>query len=647
MKMRDMLARQASEDFVGRRDEMAVLLDTLERDSPVVVHIHGIGGIGKTRLLDAVAHQARARGVTVVRLDCRSVEPTERGFLRELGAAVGGELRTAEDAAERLRQLGARVLLALDTYEVYRMMDTWLRQVFVPTLHDNVRVLFFGREAPVAAWHVSPGWQGLFQSIRLEPLNEQEARELLMRSGISQADAPRINRFARGHPLACKLAAAAALERPELKLQEVASQHVVAELTRLYLADVQDPLTREALDVAAVLRRTTRSLLGAMLPDAAPQDAYERLLALPFVEHASDGLIVHDAVQQAIANALHAADPSRYRALRRAAWRQLRREMRTATKGEIWRYTADLLYQVETPIIREAFFPSNLQPYAVEPARPDDGQAIQAITERHEGPRAAAILREWWARAPRTFRAIRDRDGALVGYYQMFDPSEISPEFLLADPIVRNWWQHLQYEPLPERQRVLFCRRWLAADAGEAPSKEQAACWLDIKGSYAAMRSVLRRIYCTAVDAATYAPVLQRLRFQILPQAQVELDGRQYHSAMLDFGPGLFSGWLTSLVGLELGVEQEDVLDVGARELVLNGQRIGLTPLEFGVIHYLHQREGKVVTRISLLEDVWGYDYTGGSNVVDAKVWSLRKKLGERAAMIETVPGAGYRFRRV
>jgi DNA-binding response OmpR family regulator len=52
------------------------------------------------------------------------------------------------------------------------------------------------------------------------------------------------------------------------------------------------------------------------------------------------------------------------------------------------------------------------------------------------------------------------------------------------------------------------------------------------------------------------------------------------------------------------------------------------------------------VSRISALTDVWGYDYQGGgSNVVDATIRSLRKKLGEHASAIETVTGLSYRFR--
>ena len=48
--------------------------------------------------------------------------------------------------------------------------------------------------------------------------------------------------------------------------------------------------------------------------------------------------------------------------------------------------------------------------------------------------------------------------------------------------------------------------------------------------------------------------------------------------------------------------------------------------------------------RAVLLREVWGYDYAGGSNVIEALVTSLRRKLGDRSAAIETVRGIGYRF---
>ena len=67
--------------------------------------------------------------------------------------------------------------------------------------------------------------------------------------------------------------------------------------------------------------------------------------------------------------------------------------------------------------------------------------------------------------------------------------------------------------------------------------------------------------------------------------------------------------------------------------------------LEFGVLECLLDREGQAVTRASLIQDVWGHSYTGGSNVIEAVVRSLRKKLRERAACVETVSGVGYRFR--
>jgi DNA-binding SARP family transcriptional activator/predicted ATPase len=87
-------------------------------------------------------------------------------------------------------------------------------------------------------------------------------------------------------------------------------------------------------------------------------------------------------------------------------------------------------------------------------------------------------------------------------------------------------------------------------------------------------------------------------------------------------------------------------LDEGARELLVAGRRVGLAPLEFALLHYLIEREGQAVSRTALLADVWGYSYEGGSNVVDAVVRALRKKLGPCASTLETVTKVGYRFRR-
>jgi DNA-binding response OmpR family regulator len=134
------------------------------------------------------------------------------------------------------------------------------------------------------------------------------------------------------------------------------------------------------------------------------------------------------------------------------------------------------------------------------------------------------------------------------------------------------------------------------------------------------------------------------LGFERLPGDPPEVGGVAYYPLLLDFGPSSVDGWLSRLVALELQIEDDSILDVSQRQLVLDGRRIDLTKLEFEVMSYLYQRKGEVVTRSEILRDVWGYDDAGGSNVIEANVRSLRRKLGDRATSIETVRGLGYRF---
>src|SRR5450755_4311313 len=137
--------------FVGRDEELE-FLDRLTTGSlPSITFVNGIGGIGKSRVLDAFARRRRAAGAAVVRIDCRLVEPSEAGFLRELRRASGGDIASVDDASRRLGELGS-VVLVLDDIDALRLLDTWLRQAFVPALPSNVHVVTSGRDAPLSAW---------------------------------------------------------------------------------------------------------------------------------------------------------------------------------------------------------------------------------------------------------------------------------------------------------------------------------------------------------------------------------------------------------------------------------------------------------------------------------------------------------------
>ncbi|HEY1726760.1 MAG TPA: winged helix-turn-helix domain-containing protein [Candidatus Baltobacteraceae bacterium] len=629
--------------FVGRDDELARLERLTTAPIPSITFVTGIGGMGKSRLLDTFAEHRRSAGAAVVRIDGRLVEPTEAALLHKLSLAVRRDIATLEDASERLGELGS-VALVLDDIDALRLLDTWLRLSFVTALPPNVHVVFGGRDPPLSAWLQMP-WRGAFQTLELAPLSDSDAVSLLTAAGIEAAQAARVNRIARGHPLALTLAAITLQRVDDPELEELAFHRIVGELARRHLTEIRDPITRRAVEAAALLRTVTAPLLGAMLPDVAPSDVYERLRSLPLMRLSRDGLQLHDSVRDAIAGELRSSDPKRYLNLRRASWGHLIRELRTAPSAELWRSTADLLYLLENPVVREAFFPSGAQRFAVEPARAVDEAAILAIAERHDGCDAAHLTAAWWHQGPQGFSVAREREGAVAGYYILFEAASLSIAPTVDDPVLAQWSAHLAANPVAPGERVLFLRRWLSSTEGEAPSAVQAACWLDIKRAYMAHRPHLRRVYLTLRDIAPYAATATQLGFVVLDSCTTIIADQVYLTAMLDFGPESVDGWFAKLVAAELGIATSSLLDFGARELVVGSRRTSLTRREFDTLHYLLQHAGNAVNREDILSDVWGESADVASNVVDVVVRSLRRKLGEHANLIETISGIGYRLR--
>src|SRR5690349_18963922 len=88
-RFEDLAAEEASRTFAGRKKELAQLSEMLSPAGPAIIYLHGIAGIGKSRLIFAFADHARSQDANVIILDCRAVEPTEYGFLRALGTRFG------------------------------------------------------------------------------------------------------------------------------------------------------------------------------------------------------------------------------------------------------------------------------------------------------------------------------------------------------------------------------------------------------------------------------------------------------------------------------------------------------------------------------------------------------------------------------
>ncbi len=86
-------------------------------------------------------------------------------------------------------------------------------------------------------------------------------------------------------------------------------------------------------------------------------------------------------------------------------------------------------------------------------------------------------------------------------------------------------------------------------------------------------------------------------------------------------------------------------IDENAYSAKLRGRTLDLTFKEFELLKFLAQHPGRVFSREHLLQEVWGYDYFGGTRTVDVHVRRLRAKLGpENESLIGTVRNVGYRY---
>lgn len=636
--------------FFGRKKELAFLAQAQRQDGPDVIGVYGLAGIGKSSLLDQCMKQLGGTSQQIIFFDCQLIEPTPSAFLVALSEKLAITATSIEQLRVALDEVVTPVLLVLDQFESFRLLDTWLRCNFMPRLQSKIRLIFAGRIKPDSQWLIHCPKNCIFKSLKLETLSTIETKAYLSAVGLDEENALAINRFAEGHPLALRLASVAILEQPARQINAVSFDNTVQTLANYFVDDIKDPQLRQAIEATATVRRVSETVLAGMLDIVDASEIYDQLTEIEFIECRSDGLSLHDVLKNAIVFSLKAKSPRRHSEYRNRAWRVLKIEMQTASSNTYWRYMADIIYLIDTPVIRDTFFPaSDHSEYSVEPARTDDFEAIMAIVQQHEPPSAYANYRHWWHELPETFHRVKNSKDKIVGFYCLINPEQLDINLLGIDPIIDYWWQDLQKRTVhAKRPYALFVRRWLSIEKGEALSGVQAACWLDIKRIYMAMRPNLNHVYMTIENVMPFASVAKDLGFVML-QDQIMFNTRAFTTAFLDFGEGSIDGWMSRTLMHEIELEGEKIslppwFDKNAHQLVFAQNRTDLTPLEYGVLATLIANEGIAISRTELLEKVWDIHYDGASNVVDTVVMSLRKKMFDKASLVQAVRGVGYRY---
>jgi LytTr DNA-binding domain-containing protein len=335
---------------------------------------------------------------------------------------------------------------------------------------------------------------------------------------------------------------------------------------------------------------------------------------------------LHDVMRDTISYAFAQRDPARHSRYRLRAWQYLSDASRRSAKS-VWQYTADLLYLVQNPLIRNAFFRTGAMDVSMGPSVPSDRAEIERICIETEPKESAYWLVRWLDRHPETFIVARTAVDRVAGFYILFEPENVDPALLREDPMTALWCAHLDANPVLPHERVLFNRRWMTRGVGEGLSPVQAACWLDLKRSYMEMRPNLRRVYGAVVDIACFAPLVTPLGFVPVEEAQKMLGPSMYYTALLDFGSASIDGWISRVVGMELGAEPSMQTNVAPEAMALRKN---------GYLQWINASHGESVQLVAIDEVRYFQSDTKYTRVVAARrEWLIRKTIKELVAELD------------
>ncbi|MFA5938039.1 MAG: hypothetical protein WC809_01690 [Sinimarinibacterium sp.] len=500
------LAQLRAARFVGRASYLDAFRTLIEADSPQrALFFHGLGGIGKSSLLEACRQVALDRSVPVRLLDLRDY-------------AQSAQLRDALKSAVPSAPVW---VLMLDTCERLQSAETELYSHWLPALPDSVRLVFAGRHPPGIEWRADPAWREAMTVHELGVLSNDESRALLRSLHVPDDRLDAAARCAAGHPLALTLVAQHHEERGEISAE---NPELLAALVQRFVMQSPSAAHRQALEICAHARVTTESLLRRFFEPAQAAVLLDWLAGLSFIERGSEGLFPHDLVRDTVDRELRLRDPERYRA-------QHRQISRHAVANSIAGSALDLMFLHRgSPLISQISGFHSIPVVRCRTAQAEDLEAVRDCVARHEGPDSARMAANWFRARPDAFNILVDVAGRFQGVLAVLRldaaafahaPAKDDPACIAAS----NWLNGTH--ALRAGERIGLVRWWIGEGAYHEPSPADDAMAARLAELWLASNGVAADLLPHSRPQA-WQSQMQYVDFQPWPEAGFTIDGRAY-----------------------------------------------------------------------------------------------------------------------
>jgi hypothetical protein len=533
--------------FVGRDQEKQLFRNALQEAPFVLLHVHGPGGVGKTTLLHEFSAIALEQGCTLLHLDARNIDPSPDGFRFALGFALGVEGNVLEVLNEK-----PRVVLIIDTYEIFKPLDNWLREVFLPQLSEKTLVVLAGRIPLGEAWQGDVGWRDLIYSLSLRNLRPEESRDYLRRRGIPESQHGAVLEFTHGHPLALSLVVDV-MDKEPLGFQPEKSPDIVRSLLERFLQQVPSPLHRAALESTALARVTTEALLATALQLEDAHDYFEWLRGLSFIESGPLGLFPHDLAREALDADLRWRNPDWYAELHQRE-RSYYTQKLLETKGlEQQRVLIDDVYlHRHNPMVKPFLQWGEFGSVYGERAKPKDIPALLEMVKTHEGPASAKLAKHWFAKQPEGITVYRGSGQEAVGFLLMLGLHRIDPDDIDGDPATKAALNYARrYAPPRPGEDVLLFRFWMSKEVYQDVSSAQSLIFINVVQHYLS-HPKLSWSFFPCVNPDFWLPALSYMDIKRIPEADFEVGGKPYAQFAHDWRAMPIPAWLEMLGEREL-----------------------------------------------------------------------------------------------